>query len=114
MRQSPVTMELARLRRFKAQMAPDLSMQKSVTDLYRTFTKQQKAVSELDDTWRQIAPEEFADRASLHKISANGVMTIKASDSATAFEFDRWLRSGGLLEIKQRCKTTVKSVKIEI
>ncbi|MBS0197732.1 MAG: DUF721 domain-containing protein [Planctomycetes bacterium] len=114
MKQSPVTMELQRLRRFKAKVAPDLSLHEDVTALYKNFAKQQKTVGELDDMWREIAPGEFADRATIQKIGSNGVLTIRVADSATQYEFDRWLRGGGLNHIKQRCRTEIKSIKIEL
>lgn len=112
-RRSPVTMELEKLRRFKAQVSPDLSMKEDVTRLFKDFSKQQKAANSLDDVWREIAPAAFVDRASIKKISSSGVLTIRTSDAAAAWEFDQWLRGGGMAELKKRCKTQIKSVRIE-
>ncbi|MBX3382669.1 MAG: DUF721 domain-containing protein [Phycisphaeraceae bacterium] len=113
MKRTPVTMELERLRRFKAKVAPDLSMHEDIDEVYKSFAKQQKAVGALDDMWKQIAPPQFIARASVQKLSSTGVLTIKAEDAATAYEFDRWLRGGGLAFLKQRCRVTLKSVKVQ-
>lgn len=113
MRRSPVTVELEKLRRFRAQIAPDLSIGKDVTKLFKDFAKQQKAVGGLDDLWRSIAPVEFVERASIKKLSNAGVLTIKTTDAAAAWEFDQWLRGGGMATIRKNCKTTIKSVRIE-
>jgi len=113
MRRSPVTLELEKLRRFRAQVSPDLTMKEDVTKLYRDFNRQQKAATSLDDIWREIAPAAFVDRASIKKISTGGILTIRTSDAAAAWEFDQWLRGGGMAELKKRCKTQIKSVRIE-
>lgn len=113
MRRSPVTMELEKLRRFRAQIAPDLSIREDVSRLYRDFAKQQKAVGGLDDMWREIAPAEFVDRASIKKLSSTGILTVKAMDAAAAWEFDQWLRGGGMATLRKKCKSPIKSVKIE-
>ncbi len=113
MRRSPVTMELEKLRRFRAQVAPDLTLHEDVSKLYKNFTKQQKATTQLDDLWREIAPPEFADRASIKKLSSGGILTVQVTDSAAAWEFDQWLRGGGLATLKKKCKVPVKSIRID-
>jgi len=113
LRRSPVTMELEKLRRFRAKVSPDLSLYEDVDELFRTFSKQQRSVGLLNDLWKDIAPAQFFERASIKRLSSSGVLTILASDSAAAYEFDQWLRGGGLTTLKKRCKATLKSVKIE-
>jgi len=112
-RRSPVLLELEKLRRFRAKVAPDLSLHQDITELYKNFSKHHKTTGLLDDVWREIAPHEFVDRASIKKIGSDGVLTVVVSDSAAAWEFDQWLRGGGLAAMKKKCKTPIKSVRIE-
>lgn len=112
-RRSPVVMELEKLRRFKAKVSPDLSLHQDVSELYKTFSKQQRNISPLEELWRTIAPVQFIDKASVVKYTPQGVVTIKAADAATVWEFDQWLRAGGLASMKKKSKSPIKSVKIE-
>lgn len=112
-RRSLVAMELQKLRRFRAKVAPDIALREDVDALYKSFTKKQTAMGTLEDMWKEIAPPEFASRASIKKLSKAGILTIAAKDSAAAYEFDQWLRGGGLVMIKKRSKVTIKSVRVE-
>jgi hypothetical protein len=112
-RRSPVVMELEKLRRFRAKVAPDLSLHQDVNELYKAFSKQQRNITPLEELWRAIAPVQFLDKASVIKYTTQGVVTVKAADASVAWEFDQWLRGGGLASMKKKSKSPIKSVKIE-
>lgn len=57
------------------------------------------------------AATDRSERASVQSF-ARGVLTIAASDSATRYEIDRWLRAGGLEVLRKRAPATLTKVKI--
>lgn len=112
-RRSPVLLELEKLRRFRAKVAPDLSLHQDISELYKNFSKHQRTTGLLDDVWREVAPPTLVDRVSIKRICADGELTVLASDAAAAWEFDQWRRGGGLALLKKKCKSPIKTVKIE-
>lgn len=57
------------------------------------------------------AATDRSERATVQSF-ARGVLTIAASDSATRYEIDRWLRAGGLEVLRKRAPATLTRVKI--
>jgi len=60
----------------------------------RELSRKVRASGSLGQSWAELAPAEFRDRAGPVGV-VRGVLTIGVDDSSTRFVVDRWLRSGG-------------------
>ena len=76
-------MELEKLRRFRAQVSPDLTMKEDVTRLFKDFSRQQKAANSLDDVWREIAPAAFVEVNSRNHGTCGGHHPTASSAACT-------------------------------
>lgn len=73
----------------------------------------EKKIGGVAGAWAATCPMELVARTTVEGLS-RGVLNIRADDSGTRYELDRWLRSGGERELVKRCPTTVRKVRINI
>jgi hypothetical protein len=101
--------DLKQLRRWRIRREYDISIGASVRDAAARVDEQRKAGRGAGESWEQLVPERVRGRCHVVLVH-RGVMTVKVRDAAARFEIDRWLRSGGELELVKRAG--IKKVKI--
>jgi len=58
------------------------------------IARQHRSLGVVGERWGSLVPGGLAGRV-WPESSRRGVLTVRAADAASGFEFDRWLRAGG-------------------
>ncbi len=103
--------KLDRLREMRVRPGRDLTVGSLVEGFARSAQKRHKATGGVAGALDEALPESLRGRMVLEGMRA-GVAIIKVDDSSARFELDRWLRAGGLDEIRRISRTTVRRVKL--
>jgi hypothetical protein len=106
--------ELARLRTFRNFKKRDLSIGDEVARIQKKFTRSAGALGGLDEAWASLLPPELGALSRPQKLTAGGLLTVRASDAAAVYELDQWVRSGGLAVLRGACKATLRRVKVVV
>lgn len=80
--------------------------------LQKSFTRSAGALGGLDEAWGSLLPPELAGVSRPQKLTAGGLLTVRATDAAAVYEVDQWVRSGGLAVLRGACKATLRRVKV--
>jgi hypothetical protein len=104
--------ELEQLRRYRNRGGADLSISKAVESLTRQVVRQAGACAGLDSAWAEVVPAGLVGLTQVIRLSPGGVLTVRATDAAAAYELDQWVRGGGLAVLRQACRRTLRRVKV--
>ena len=101
--------DLLRVRHWRVRRDRDTSIGASIRDAAAKVDEQRRAGRGTGESWVPLVPARV--RARCHVVLVlGGVMTLKVHDAAACGEVDRWLRSGGELELVKRAG--IKRVKV--
>ncbi len=113
-RESPARL-VERLRKFRVLPGRDTSITGEIDRLAKAVKKQQGASGGMSDVWREAGPRlQGAVVGEVISLSPGGVLLVRVPDAAARYEVDVWLRSGGLEQLRTRCKATLRRVKLEL
>lgn len=99
------------LRRLRSRERPAQTLSNTFQSIAASLKRDAKRYDGVGGAWDTICPDHLRDRTALRSLT-RGVLTIAASDSATRFELDRWLRASGERTLIRAAPTTVKRIKI--
>ena len=101
--------DLRQLRHWRVWRERDISIGDSIRQAAARVDEQRRAGRGAGASWEELVPARVRERCHVVLV-LRGVMTVKVRDAAARFEVDRWLRSGGELELIRRAG--IKKVKI--
>ena len=105
--------KLQNLRKWRGPKDKDLSIQKELLSLQRTIKKGNKQLVQISEVWASAVPHHIQENT--YPISLkNGVLEIAANGSPTSYQLQRLIREGLLKDIKERCTSSVKRIKITL
>lgn len=79
----------------------------------RDLKRLERRLGAVAQAWSATCPSAMLCRTTIDGVS-RGVLTIRADDSATRFEVDRWLRGGGEREFVSCCPISVRKVRLVV
>ncbi len=101
--------QLRQLRQWRAARERDVSIGASIREATARVDEQRRAAGGAGESWEALVPARVRERCRVVLV-LRGVMTVQVRDAAARFEVDRWLRSGGELELVKRAG--IKRVKV--
>lgn len=104
--------QLDNLRKFRNAKPLNLGIGADVASIAKRVMRQAKASGGLHESWATLVPPELAGVTAPRAISAAGVLTVEAQDAAAKYGLDRWVRGGGLAQLRAAASVTLRSVKI--
>ena len=112
-------LSLEKLRSLRVPAPRDLSLAAGLAGEVLDAKKRRKAVGGIGTVWAELLTEVKSSSANetlavrtIVRSFLRGVLTIEASDTATRYEVDRWLRAGGLEMLRKRSPRTLTRVKV--
>ncbi len=106
-----VSQQLERIREQRVRSGPDQSAKALFDATARQYAKLERSLSGAAGAWAEQCPPELLERTSVHKCE-RGVLEIGVRDSATRYEVDRFLRSGGQRAVIRACPTSIRRIKL--
>lgn len=103
--------ELAKLRGWRTPPPRDLGLASLVDGERKRLVRCHKAVGGMGLAWEEVVPPRLAAKVELLRLT-RGVLSVRVKDSATRFELDRFLRSGGEAELVRRAAGAIRRVKV--
>lgn len=103
---------ISALRSLRAKPAFDNSLSAAIEPIRKQFVRQHKAAAGVDTSWNTHAPANLRPLAQFDRLTPGGLLTLKVSDAAAAYEIDHWLRSGGLDLLRAACTKPLRRVKL--
>jgi len=108
-----------KLRALRVPAPRDLSLGARLAGEVLDAKKRQKAVGGIGVVWAELLADvktgggndSLAERTIVRSF-LRGLLTIEASDTATRYQVDRWLRGGGLELLRKRSPRTLTRVKL--
>jgi len=105
--------KIERLRHWRGSAARDGGLD-FIADLFkRDVDRPHRQLAQFVEHWQALVPTELAERTALRSFS-RGTLHVVVADSATLYQLDRQLRSGLERELRSRCKSTLRRVKLEV
>ncbi|MBO6740070.1 MAG: DUF721 domain-containing protein [Phycisphaerales bacterium] len=104
---------LDRLRTMRVRPERARDLHEDMATQMKSIRKVSRAESAIAQAWSAAAPDAIADRCTLIGIKA-GQVEIAVPDAPTRYQADRWLRSGGLMELSALAKIPVRGVRFRI
>lgn len=101
---------LERLRRFRAPARSTPTLAGELGAQMHDIARRRRALGAVGELWDTLLPADLRDRVHPRSLR-RAVLTVRAADSAAAFELDRWLRSGGNDAL--RAAAGVRRVKVD-
>ena len=80
-------------------------------DAARQLAKLQRQLGSVSTVWCEHCPPQLIGKTRIVQLS-RGVLTIGASDAATRYEIDRFLRSGGKQKVVQSTVASIRRIKV--
>src|SRR4051812_29541263 len=102
---------LERLRANRNWPERDLSVSGVVASQKKALAKQHRELAGLWAAWAAGVPARLVERTTVVGVS-RGVLTVRVADAAARFELDRFLRSGGEIELVRRAPIGVRKIKL--
>jgi len=106
-----VSEQLERLRAVRVKPGPDRSSRALFEAKAHELAKLERSLSGGAGAWAEHCPPELVGRTSVRKCE-RGVLEIGVRDSATRYEVDRFLRSGGQRAIIRACPASIRRIKL--
>jgi hypothetical protein len=107
-RDGPKLDQLRTWRNFKER---DLTITGEMTKIAQTVRRQERSFGSAGTVFIELCPKALLPKCGMVSL-ARGVLTLRAADSATRFELDRWLRTGGEMSIIKRCPAGLTRIKL--
>ncbi|MBI1368999.1 MAG: DUF721 domain-containing protein [Planctomycetes bacterium] len=104
---------IARLRHWRHRPERDLSLSFINEYVQKQIAKPAAQLGDLGSLWVELVPVHLLPRTQLAKFT-RGVLHVTVPDAATNYELDRLLRSGLELTLKQKCKTTLRKIRVSV
>jgi hypothetical protein len=102
---------LERLRAGRNRPERDLSVSGIVASQKKALAKQHRELAGVWASWAAGVPARLLDRTTLVGVS-RGVLTVRVADAAARFELDRFLRTGGEIDLVRRAPIGVRKIKL--
>jgi len=99
------------LRASRVKTLPRDDLAEEFDDAARRLAKLERQLGSVSSVWCSVCPTELLEKSRIVQLS-RGVLTIGASDSATRFEIDRFLRSGGTQQVLQSTAASIRKIKV--
>ena len=109
----PAWDQLNTVRRNRVRAAPSLELRRLFLVEVPEMRRLKKQLSAAAAAWEQVIPPELAERTRLEGVS-RGVLRVAVSDSATAYELDRLLRSGAEAALLAQVSVALRSVRVVV
>jgi hypothetical protein len=91
-----------------------LSIGDEVERVRKQAARRAGALGGLDEQWGGLLPPELGPLCRPRRLTAGGVLTVEARDSAAVYELDQWLRGGGIGLLRGACRSTLRNVKVVV
>jgi len=104
---------LDRLREWRVPTVTDRSINPEIGRLVREVQRRTTAVGGFDEIWSRVVPPDLAANSHVQRLTSAGDLHVVAADSSTRYAIDVWLRSGGLMALRNASKRGVRSVKLK-
>lgn len=104
---------LERLREWRNRKPRDQTLAFLVDHVKAQVVRPHRQVGQFAELWQELVPPELAERTSLGSFT-RGILTIHVADSATLYQLDRLLRGGVEQQLRQRSRTTLRSVRLKL
>ena len=104
---------LDRLRQWRNRPPRDQTLAFLVDHVKAQVVRPHRQVGQLAELWQELVPAEMADRTTLASFT-RGILTVHVPDSALLYQLDRLLRGGIEQQLRQRSKTTLRSVRLKV
>ncbi|MFN0010541.1 MAG: DciA family protein [Phycisphaerales bacterium] len=89
----------------------DLSLAAAMGSQAKELRSRARSLGAVGGAFARLVPRTVQERCVLVGMKA-GVLTVRCDDDAARFELDRWLRTGGELELVKATPTTLAKVRI--
>ncbi|MBX3354133.1 MAG: DUF721 domain-containing protein [Phycisphaeraceae bacterium] len=103
--------QLERLRSFRGRRERDTAIAPLLEAIRRDLKRQDRSAGGADEAWRRLLPAELLLTTRVISF-ARGVLVVAADSSATAYELNRFLRSG--LEAELRAELRCGSLRVRV
>jgi hypothetical protein len=110
----PIVEDLAlveRLRTWRGVPTRDLSLAGAFGAARQELKRRSRTLGAVATAWTATLPANLVERTALVGFS-RGVLTVRCDDNAARFELDRFLRSGGELELIRRAPAGLARVRL--
>lgn len=106
--------DLETLRRYRVRRERDLGIAGDLERAVGGLRRARAAAGGLDGAWEELVPDVLRGCAAVDRLSPNGVLTVRATSAAAAYEAEQWLRGAGLDALRARCVKPVRTFKIVV
>jgi len=72
-----------------------------------------KDMGAVSQAWTDLVPARLRARCRLVRLQ-RGVLDVAAGDASGRYEFDRWMRSGGLAALRDAATAPINRVRVSI
>jgi hypothetical protein len=100
------------LRQWRAPKSRDLSLARPLRDLTADLRRSRGSADGLRSAWDELAPPAIRASGHVERLSPNGVLTIRLSHAAAAYDAEQWLRGGGFDALRARSTKSVRAYRI--
>ena len=87
------------------------SIEREVLSQAADLKKLEKRSASIGEAWGLVVPEVLAGKTTIDRLS-RGVLTVRVADAPARYELDRFLRGGGLEELRRTARVSITRVKI--
>ncbi len=105
--------QIDRLRQWRGRSEPDSGLSFIADQFQREIARPHRQLAAFVEHWQELVPAELAAHTALRSFS-RGTLRVAVADSATLYQLDRQLRGGLERELRNRCKSTLRRVKLEL
>ena len=109
---SPIR-QLEMLRKHRGTRERDPSIARTIAGTAQHAQRTQRKLGQLIALWEELMPADLASHTSLAGLR-NGVLHVIVDSSSAAYELDRLLRGGLTVQLQQRFRGSLVSVKTRI
>lgn len=102
---------IARLRSLRIRPERDLSLTREFGAAQVELRRIRRGNRGVAQAWSEVVPTELACRTELKGV-ASGALTVSVADSATRYDLDRFLRSGGEAAVLRACIAGIRRIKV--
>lgn len=101
------------MRQWRSRPGRDQTLSFLVDHVKSHVVRPHRQVGQLAELWQELVPAEMVERTTLTSFT-RGILTVHVADSATLYQLDRLLRGGIEQQLRQRCNTTLRSVRLKV
>jgi len=108
-----LTAQLERLRKWRTSREKDISIGSSIIELRKTLKKTNRQLTSILERWDKLVPEQLNQNATPTSLKS-GVLSVTVSDSPTAYQLNRLIRSSLLRDLQQCSSGTLRQIKVSV